>query len=83
MQGGASVRALLRDNLATHAMIGFAAWSLSAWSLFVVTPSYKGEAYVFEEKAIATLRAKAEQGDVESQYWLGFLYGEGDGVQKD
>ena len=83
VRGDASVRALLRNNLATHAMIGLAAWSLSAWSLFVLAPSYNEETYVFEGKSIATLREKAEQGDVESQYWLGFVYGDGDGVQKD
>ena len=72
------MRALLRNNFVPPALIG-----LMTWGIFVFAPSYKDEAYVFEKKDVAELRAKAEQGDVESQYWLGFVYGDGEGVQKD
>ena len=36
-----------------------------------------------DAKALAELRGRAEKGDVEAQYFLGGMYGEGEGVTKD
>ena len=71
------MKAFWKNNIVPPALIGLAAWG------FVILVSYNDEPYVLEEKSIESLRMEAEQGDVDSQYRLGFMYGKGDGVQKD
>ena len=58
-------------------LMGLASWGL------VVLVSVEAGSEALEEKSIPTLIADAEQGDVESQWLLGYLYKEGVRVEED
>ena len=79
------MKAFLRNNFFPPFFIGLTAWGLVVllFSNDAVPDSYKDEASLSEEKSIASYHMEAERGDVESQYWLGYLYGVGEGVETD
>ena len=55
---------------------------LASWGL-VVLVSVEAGSEALEEKSIPSLIADAQQGDVESQWFLGYLYSEGVRVEED
>ena len=67
--------------MSTHKFVRPLLMGLASWGLVVLT-SVEARSQALEEKSIPSHVADAEQGDVESQWFLGYLYSEGVRVEE-